>query len=101
MAELIIDYTLSADNLHIEKSYEIRPRKVMNEQLDLVRAENDPYIPVLQQRTNKSMIREWRAHNLLWDLHLFRSHTCDVDLNIPQPWYISVLYFILSIFYFG
>lgn len=52
MAELIVDYTLSADNLHIDKSYEIRWRKKMKEQLNLIREANSPAIPVLAQRSN-------------------------------------------------
>ena len=29
----------------------------------------------------ENLVREWRAHNLLYDLWLFRSHTRDVDLD--------------------
>lgn len=38
-----------------------------------------------------SLINEWKAHNLLYDLHLFRSHTRNVDLN-NEPWYRKVIY---------
>ena len=33
------------------------------------------------KRTNKSWIQEWRAHNLLYKLHLFETHTKDTDLE--------------------
>ena len=54
------------------------------------------------KRTDDSLINEWFAHNVLYNLHLFRTHTKDVDLNYPQSKIIeiaySVAYFIVSIF---
>lgn len=44
------------------------------------------------------MILEWRAHNLLYSLHLFRSHTKDVDLEYPQKWYYKIIWGIIGIF---
>lgn len=32
------------------------------------------------------LVREWQAHNLLYDLHLFRTKTKDVDLD-GRRWY--------------
>jgi hypothetical protein len=44
------------------------------------------------------MAREWAAHNLLWDLNIYRSRTKDIDLNYPQKWYVRLGYFILGSF---
>jgi hypothetical protein len=46
----------------------------------------------------KDLINEWKTHNLFYDLHLFRSHTKDVDLN-KHSWFIKLIYSILSKFY--
>lgn len=52
--------------------------------------------PVLLNRTDEDMIREWCAHKLLYKLGLFRKHTRDVDLEFPQKWYIRTLYYIFG-----
>ncbi len=54
----------------------------------------------IHKRSVSSMVYEWRVHNLLYTLGIERDRTKDVDLNIGQPWYSKVLYFILSPFYF-
>ena len=44
------------------------------------------------------MANEWKAHNLLYDLNLFRSHTKDLDLDY-EPWYRRSCYYVLSKIY--
>ena len=50
------------------------------------------------KRTDKSLIKEWCAHNVLYNLHLFRKHTKDVDLNYPQSKIMEIVYSIFGIF---
>lgn len=57
-----------------------------------------PRITVIHDRSIFSLIIEWRAHNLLYDLGMYKSRTKDVDLNYPK-WYVYPIYFILSLFY--
>lgn len=51
-------------------------------------------------RSVNSYVREWKAHNLLYRLGLFKSHTQDVDLDIQETRLRRFCYFILSLFYF-
>ncbi len=51
-------------------------------------------------RTRFNILNEWRTHNLLYDLRLFRNHTKDVDLEYNQNNILIILYSIFSIFYF-
>ena len=53
------------------------------------------------KRTDESLINEWFAHNVLYNLHLYRKHTKDVDLNYPQSKIIEIAYSIVSIFLKG
>lgn len=53
----------------------------------------------IHKRSVNSIVHEWRVHNLLYSLGIMKNRTKDVDLNINQPWYIKVLYLILSPFY--
>lgn len=47
---------------------------------------------VLENRKNKSLKREWACHNFLYDMGIARERTQDVDLDWPQPWYMTLLY---------
>lgn len=53
----------------------------------------------LFNRTIAGMIIEWRAHNLLYALNIKPFNTVSVDLNIGEPWYRKIGYFILSLIY--
>lgn len=48
-------------------------------------------------RSAKCLVREWQGHNLLYDMHIFRSHTATVDLDAKQ-WY-DFAYHMLGIVY--
>lgn len=53
----------------------------------------------INKRTTAGMIIEWRAHNMLYELHIKRNRTRTVDLDINEPWYRKVGYLILSTLY--
>lgn len=96
-----LSYKLTADNLHIDDSYKIRKRKAMQTYLIYIyeyAVTHDDDYSIYKKRTIKSMIEEWRSHNLLYDLHLFRSRTKDVDINVPSKFWLF-MYKVLSIFY--
>lgn len=48
------------------------------------------------KRTLKSWIKEWKAHNRLYKLGLYRSHTKDCDLEENEKWYRLLVYQILG-----
>ena len=52
------------------------------------------------QRDVESMVREWRAHNFFYLIHVFRSRTKDVDLELCQTWYRELFCRVVSFFYF-
>lgn len=69
--------TYTEDNTHVEDSY-----KETNINLSVSYIIRERYLRHLPQtRTFESYVREWKGHNRLYKLHLFRSHTKDVDLN--------------------
>lgn len=52
----------------------------------------------IHRRTMFSLINEWRVHNLLYELNIERDRTESVDLDVDQPWYMKVLYTVISPF---
>ena len=50
----------------------------------------------LVTRSINSYVREWKGHNKLYNLHLFRSRTKDVDLEEPSKWYLEFIWLILG-----
>lgn len=93
---------VSKNNIHIEDSYKVNTREDMQIVLTDIRANHSLEESDVLKRTDKSLIKEWRIHNVLYNLHLFRKHTKDVDLNYPQSKITeivySIAYFIVSIF---
>lgn len=47
-------------------------------------------------RSMRSMVLEWAAHNLLFSLNIKVEKTKDVDLDYPQKWYYRFAYFIIG-----
>ena len=93
---------VSKNNIHIEDSCEVNTREDMQMVLTDIRINHSLEECDVLKRTNSSLIKEWFVHNVLYNLHLFREHTKDVDLNYPQSKIIeiaySIAYFIVSIF---
>lgn len=52
--------------------------------------------PFAYKRTMESWIREWKAHNRLYKLGLFRSHTKDCDFDESEKWYRRLAYWIIG-----
>ena len=86
----MINYTISSNNVHITDSY-----KVSKTYMPIVIKELKNEYPdnlVLKNRKKISLIFEWSVHNFLYNLHIARSHTKDVDLEYPQKWYYKLGY---------
>lgn len=105
MKKIIIEYKnfilkvhISEDNTTILNSYVVKRTSDMEYILHKIKA-NASNKYAINKRGIPSMIREWRVHNLLYSIGLFKTRTKDVDLNIGDPWYIKTLYFILSPLY--
>ena len=94
----INDASLSPTNTHILDSYKVRTKKEMREYLQRLR---DLTIDnAVNRRDMESMVREWRSHNFFYWLHVFRSRTRDVDLELNQSWIRELFCRVVDFFYF-
>ena len=81
------------DNLHIENSYKISKFKFIKIIKEYKKENPDRLV---FKRNIYSLITEWSFHNLLYFFHIKRKQTKDVDLDYPQEWYMTILYYILG-----
>ena len=86
-------------NTHIVDSCTIRGKAEMREFLEAVRRQSPSEMAVCQ-RNLESMVREWRSHNFFFGLHVFRSRTHDVDLEVEQPWWRELFCRVVDFLYF-
>lgn len=87
----------------IPNSYHIKSISDMYTVLEICKEEVSkspvPNTFAINKRTMAGMIIEWRAHNLLYALHIQRERTRTVDLDIHEKWYRKLGYIILSTLY--
>ena len=86
-------------NPHIMDSCEVKSKEDMRAFLQALRDEV-PEEMAVHQRDLESQVREWRSHNFFYRIHVFRSRTKDVDLELKQTWYRELFCRVVSFVYF-
>lgn len=86
--------TVTENNINITDSYTYSKKSFKQILNEIKKYSTNCKVTI--NRSINNLCREWATHNLLYNLHLFRSHTKDVDLNYPQKWYINLIYFIFG-----
>ena len=82
------------NNTKICNSYLLTRDEIYDVALEIVKTRIARRLP---RRGIISYIREIKAHNRLYKLHLFRSHTKHCDLEEPISKFKELIYTILSI----
>lgn len=77
-----MQYTLSANNLHIYNSYKVRKCKMRSELRGVERAAT-PGETFVFERSIFSLKMEWICHNFLYNVGYERDRTKDADLDNP------------------
>lgn len=96
-----LNITVSSHNINIKGSYIVDSRESMLNILYMIKEYVEDYGNGMESpfdhRSISSMVREWVAHNNLYKLGYKKSNMCDVDLNYPQKWYVTVIYWFLNL----
>ena len=85
----------------IRNSYLITRDEDMMEILEYIRG-LDEYQKLKDfgyNRTPQGEFIEWKGHNILYDLGIYRSQTCSVDIDQCEPMWRRLIYMILSLFF--
>lgn len=91
-----VNVEITKENIKIKDSYRIKNKKTMTSILKIIRnvALKNGYS---FRRTNKSWLQEWKSHNLLYALNIFKEHTRDTDLEENESKFRLFCYKILGI----
>ena len=91
--------TTTPTNTHIVDSCTVKSKEDIRAYLQDLRDAAGPGMAV-SQRDLESQVHEWRSHNFFYFLHVFRSRTKDVDLELKQTWIRELFCRVVSFFYF-
>ncbi len=89
-----INIEYDAGNIRILDSYKVHSAAYMQMILNMFMIKTG----FRSKRTIKSWIKEWKAHNRLYRLGLFKSHTKDCDLEENEKTHRLIAYEILGRF---
>lgn len=91
-AAAVVDpiYSVTENNIHIDNSCDILKNDFQGV-LSLIKREY-PGNKVLENRSVKSMEREWCVHNWCYAHGIAKERTRSVDLNWPQRWWVKAIY---------
>ena len=91
----MIDPSYNKYNTHVKNSYMLTTKKAIRVEVEwIIQARKMRKLPVT--RSVNSYIREWRGHNKLYKLGLFKSRTKDVDLEENQNILLKIVWLILG-----
>ena len=93
-----LSITFDKNNIHIHNSYKVSTTKSMRFVLQLVKYATANR-NITYNRTMKSWLREWKAHNILYKLNIKRDSTKSVDINEGESKGRRFGYFLLSLLY--
>lgn len=93
----LISVSFNQSNIHISDSYKLIKRTHMKDCLNIIRYASVNR-GIFYSRSLNSWIREWKAHNILYKLGIYKERTSSVDLNEKESKLRRFGYFILSLF---
>ena len=85
---------ISNNNIHIHDSFKIHKKE---DKINILNKIISYYPEILNKRSFKSMLKEWRAHNILYRLGLFKKQTKHTDLEFNQNLIHKIIYFLISL----
>lgn len=91
--------SLAPNTTHIIDSYLLKTKDEIRAYLQMLRNLGLEHMAV-NKRDLESQVREWRSHNFFYRLHVFRSRTKDVDLELKQTWYRELFCRVVDFIYF-
>lgn len=89
-----VNIEYNSANVRILDPYKIKSKTFMELILEIFKIRTG----FVSKRSVNSWVREWKAHNRLYKLGLFKEHTIDCDLEENEKWYRLIAYLIIGSF---
>lgn len=89
-----VNIEYNSANVRILDPYKIKSKTFMELILEIFKIRTG----FVSKRSINSWVREWKAHNRLYKLGLFKEHTIDCDLEENEKWYRLIAYLIIGSF---
>jgi hypothetical protein len=98
---LQVTMNIEALNIHIKNSYQVNNSKEMKQIIDMIMNKScyKQLAAAGYTRTKESLLREWKAHSVLYRLGYKKEQTGSADLNQNESRGRRIAYFFLSWFY--
>lgn len=97
LGDISLRVTYSKINVHVENSFLIKDDELKKKFLDLIIMKGK-LLGFEYKRTFDSWLREWKAHNTLYNWKYKRERTASVDLNEDESLIKRFLYVFLASF---
>lgn len=89
----MIDYSVNGNNVHLVNSYLITDD---TEKLAIIYFLLGKVDGLAEHRTAKSMLNEWKAHNIFYQHGWWQDHTADVDFEFKQKWFYKLAWWLVA-----
>jgi len=99
MENHILEIIADNKNIHIKNSYLVTDENEMLKMLLEIRNEAKLHRNTNYKRSIISWIKEWKAHNLLYNLGYQKERTGSVDLDESESAFRLIVYTVLSLIY--
>lgn len=90
IGEILIEY--DAGNVRIVDSYKVKKEEDMLEVLIWFKLKTG----FKSRRSMDSWIREWKAHNRMYKIGIYRNHSRDCDLEELEKWHRRLVYWFIG-----
>lgn len=90
---------LGEDNSVVKNSYKIQKTSDIKSFLKKIKDDERYSDTTIGLRNFNGLVREWEAHNLLYNIGILKDRTGSVDFELNPKWYFKVGYFLISLFY--
>lgn len=97
LGEVSLKVAYSKMNVRVENSFLIKDDVLKKKFIDLI-IMNGKLLGFEYKRTFDSWLREWKAHNTLYNWNYKRERTASVDLNEDESFIKRFCYFFLALF---
>ena len=91
-----IEYIVTDNNIHVFNSYLITDDRT---KIVFINHLLETYETFAKMRNLKSLLKEWKAHNICYQHNWWRDRTRDVDFEFKQKVFHKIAFWFINLFF--